>query len=368
MNKVEHKVSIAAIGVLLLKKRGLCLLKKVVNEFTERKDHDDLSDRFYHITLLICAIVSLYSIAGNMIGDFPFRINIKWILLFLISVLSLVFLKKDGLKIRNIFLFFCFLVGFFLPFAFMDSGGSSNNVIAYMFLLLIGIVYLFEGWQRIFLSVSLIIVYVVLNVLEFIHPELVAVYPVKTQLIDRIIQVPFVAVLSFLALLAFTKEYERVHKKLTAFANYDELTGLYNRRIFNRIMDEALKSNDKSIHLALLDLDFFKKINDQHGHNAGDEVLIWLSELLKENFQMNRQIVSRWGGDEFAIIYHGEKKELEDRLDEIQKAFNSYVKDYEKTAGISCSIVSFQNYKTIKETITAADRTLYEAKQKNHVI
>ncbi len=265
------------------------------------------------------------------------------------------------------FFLFWFLIGLFVPFAFMDSGGSVNNIVAYMFLLMIGITYLFDGWRRVLFTVSLIVVYIFMNIIEYFYPELVAVYSPEAQFIDRILQTPFIFVISFHVLLLFAREYERVHRKLLDLANFDELTGLYNRRIFNKIMEEAVQRNDNSIHLVLLDLDFFKKINDQYGHTTGDEVLIWLANLLKQKFPESIQIVSRWGGDEFAVIYHGKRNELELILNDIKSSFHAYVKNYEKTAGISSSIVSFCDYRTTKETIIAADQILYSEKEKNHL-
>jgi len=139
---------------------------------------------------------------------------------------------------------------------------------------------------------------------------MIAVYSGWNQFLDRMIQIPLLLLASFLIILRFANEYERVNQKLDVFANFDELTGLFNRRMFNKAMEETIEDSKEPIHLALLDLDNFKKVNDKYGHYVGDEVLIELSGLLQKIFGFDKHIVSRWGGDEFAIIYYGEKFHL----------------------------------------------------------
>ncbi len=92
--------------------------------------------------------------------------------------------------------------------------------------------------------------------------------------------------------------------KLSVQAYTDALTGLYNRHYF----DVHLKSNAQSYsgtfcHVAMLDIDNFKMINDIHGHAAGDIVLRNVSELLRSNIRKNDALF-RWGGEEFLILLH----------------------------------------------------------------
>lgn len=206
-----------------------------------------------------------------------------------------------------------------------------------------------------------------MHALEYYYPEIITVYSGWNQFVDRMIQIPLLLIAAFLIILQFAKEYEKVNQKLGAFANFDELTGLYNRRIFNKAMEEAIVNNNNPIHLALLDLDNFKKVNDKYGHYIGDEVLKELSNLLIKSFSFDKHIVSRWGGDEFAIIYYGDKKKLIQELKEIKKLFKDYAFAYEETSGISTSVVSFSDYTNISQMLVAADKELYKEKEKNHM-
>ncbi len=321
--------------------------------------------KLYRAILFVGAFLSVISIVGNVISGYPFFLtSIKWVFLFIVAIIALIFSKTPEKTARIMFWIFIFLVFVFLPFAFFNSGGSSNNSIGYTFLLIISIAYLFNGRKRMFLAVALIVVFALLHTLEYLFPQLVTIYPERTQFIDRLIQTPVMLLATFLITLKFTNEYERINRKLNYLANFDELTGLYNRRMFDKAAAEIPVDDDKSAHLALIDLDNFKKVNDKFGHHIGDEVLKELSSLLKKNFGLGKNVVSRWGGDEFAIIYYGDKEEMVRRLEDVRKAFLTYASYREKTLGLSVSIVSFDDYEKASQTFVAADRQLYKEKSR----
>lgn len=87
-------------------------------------------------------------------------------------------------------------------------------------------------------------------------------------------------------------------------ANLDELTGLYNRRFFLDYMDDLLERvriTGEKVHLFLIDLDYFKTINDSLGHDIGDELLIAVSKRIKL-FSQDTHVLARLGGDEFILV------------------------------------------------------------------
>lgn len=95
-----------------------------------------------------------------------------------------------------------------------------------------------------------------------------------------------------------------VEKQLQQVIEQDELTGLYNRRAFNKILKKAIQNaqhKQQSIGFLLIDLDYFKHINDTLGHIAGDHLLQILGQRLNSCFN-HKVVVSRLGGDEFAIV------------------------------------------------------------------
>ncbi len=85
----------------------------------------------------------------------------------------------------------------------------------------------------------------------------------------------------------------------------DPLTGLYNRRYFDRFLPSALRdpARRQGVFLALLDCDGFKRVNDTHGHPAGDEVLATLGRVIGESVREGVDVGFRFGGDEFGVIF-----------------------------------------------------------------
>ncbi len=93
-------------------------------------------------------------------------------------------------------------------------------------------------------------------------------------------------------------------RQLRTFATHDPLTGLCNRRALTERLEQAVarrKRNGTPIALLFLDLDEFKRVNDQHGHNAGDEVLCEVARRLRATTR-EADVVSRFGGDEFVVL------------------------------------------------------------------
>ncbi len=95
-----------------------------------------------------------------------------------------------------------------------------------------------------------------------------------------------------------------LNHRLAQLANYDALTGVANRRHFLdrfRLEVERARRYHRPLGVLLLDIDHFKRINDNHGHQAGDEVLRWLGKLLRENFR-KVDLIGRLGGEEFMVL------------------------------------------------------------------
>lgn len=114
-------------------------------------------------------------------------------------------------------------------------------------------------------------------------------------------------------------ERSKAEQQINHLAYHDDLTGLPNRRFFTQHLDKLLDSANSEKHcfaLLFLDLDSFKKINDNLGHNNGDLLLQLVSERLKLCIRSSKHIVSRMGGDEFTILI----KELKDQREAIEIA------------------------------------------------
>lgn len=158
-----------------------------------------------------------------------------------------------------------------------------------------------------------------------------------------------------------------IQEKLKYIATHDELTGLFNRRCFNDILEEELKviqyRNCQSI-LAILDLDNFKSINDNYGHYEGDKALIRLAKAMKTILQ-DTDIYARMSGDEFVIIFRNSTyKEAEKKLQKIRRYLAEgndliYVDFTYGLAEISNKIPVKRD-----DVFSLADKRMYEYKKK----
>jgi diguanylate cyclase (GGDEF)-like protein len=122
-------------------------------------------------------------------------------------------------------------------------------------------------------------------------------------------------------------------ESLDANSETDFLTGLPNLKSFSKKFEEALSKDNSKVSLIVLDLDLFKKINDKYGHQAGNEVLQHMAEVLK-NFQKNECTVARYGGEEFVLLLPNvEKIEAGKIAEEIRETIAS--EEYEISQSIA---------------------------------
>jgi diguanylate cyclase (GGDEF)-like protein len=99
---------------------------------------------------------------------------------------------------------------------------------------------------------------------------------------------------------------ERLVSALQEQARIDSLTGLVNRRVFDEALERTLtRSAEAGTALVLIDVDAFKTINDSHGHPVGDDVLVHLAGVLREQIRAQDAVLSRLGGDELAVLLPG---------------------------------------------------------------
>ncbi|MDH5553559.1 MAG: diguanylate cyclase, partial [Nitrosomonas sp.] len=100
-------------------------------------------------------------------------------------------------------------------------------------------------------------------------------------------------------------QLRKINTKLKELAITDQLTGLFNRRHFNSVFTRELKRayrNKSDLSLIILDIDFFKKLNDHHGHSEGDRVLTQVSKKIKSFCKRPTDYAFRLGGEEFGIL------------------------------------------------------------------
>jgi two-component system cell cycle response regulator len=167
------------------------------------------------------------------------------------------------------------------------------------------------------------------------------------------------------------KELLETNKRLELLSITDGLTKLYNHRYFQDELARAFEESQRyqrPLSLAIIDLDFFKKVNDTYGHAIGDEVLKAVSRIFQQSIR-STDLTARYGGEEFAVMMP--ETDLSDALVFAEK-IRALVEDHPvhtqagtitATVSIGVGTVPHGQIHTAKELIVAADKALYRAKK-----
>jgi diguanylate cyclase (GGDEF)-like protein len=170
---------------------------------------------------------------------------------------------------------------------------------------------------------------------------------------------------------ALRRQIERQRRELERLATTDVLTGVFNRRVLLERLELELRRCRRygtRLCVLLLDVDYFKRINDGYGHLAGDAVLVTLGQILRTRVR-STDVAGRYGGEEFCVLLPetdlGPGRELAERLRQ-HLAAEVFIADGGTTFGVTCSIgvAHFAEARQqAADLLQAADEALYRAKQ-----
>ena len=174
-------------------------------------------------------------------------------------------------------------------------------------------------------------------------------------------------------LLIYASTVRRLENSLREMANIDPLTGICNRRKMQQILKNALEQPEDVPYqaaVAMLDVDYFKKVNDTYGHDAGDEVLLTLAHMLFEKQEQNDGFhVCRWGGEEFLVFYEKyrcDRSSIVKEFDELRKKIEETViavGNKEIKITVTIGLAFYEEGETIQELTKIADECLYDGKR-----
>jgi two-component system cell cycle response regulator len=165
-------------------------------------------------------------------------------------------------------------------------------------------------------------------------------------------------------------ELNRAKEAMAFQANYDELTGLMNRRAVMKSMAseiERSKRNLQPLYICMCDIDHFKRINDTLGHLAGDAVLKEIAQRFNTCLR-SYDICGRYGGEEFLIILNSNENHVQDVFERVRQAIADTPFTYEQTkldVTISCGVTLLSpptDERNSTQLLSDADAALYEAK------
>lgn len=156
----------------------------------------------------------------------------------------------------------------------------------------------------------------------------------------------------------------KMRSDLKKMIETDPLTNLYNRRSCNNKLN-VLEGEHAKYSIVMCDIDWFKRINDNYGHDAGDYVLVTISTMIRDNIK-DCGFASRWGGEEFLLIYKLDFEQTKKKVEQLQKCIREYDFQYEEhTIKITMTfgITETDPEDSYEDGIKKADDKLYIGKK-----
>ena len=156
-------------------------------------------------------------------------------------------------------------------------------------------------------------------------------------------------------------------KELEFIAANDKLTGIYNRRKFDELLHLELdrtKRYNETFSLILCDVDCFKKVNDTYGHLIGDQVLVKITESIKQSIRLS-DVLARWGGEEFVILLpHTTQEDAGIVAEKIRRGIETTLFESVGKMTISCGVSQVQIGDDRSTFFQRVDSALYQAKKR----
>ncbi len=258
-----------------------------------------------------------------------------------------------------------------LLFTYLIASGGESNTGPLWFYIFPPLLFFLTDLKT---GSAVLLVCCLIAVIVFQFPGL----PLVTAEYSSDFKIRFFATLAFESIFCFVLEASRlrVRNELLALAEAhahaartDELTGLSNRRDMQNHLATEYSRHQRSGHnfsIALIDLDLFKKINDQHGHDVGDEVLRKFAELMQTVIRQT-DVAARWGGEEFLILLPDtsllQALTLAERLRSEVSRQPFRLRKQELAVSISVGVCSIAKVRSLDDLLKQADLNLYRAKE-----
>ncbi len=331
--------------------------------------------------MVICAMLGefLGFIESYLIG-LPFLA----VLLPLISFFLLLFISIWGLKTKKTRLFALIAISssalVLFPLMFFVNGGLYGGMPYYFMVAVLCTALALRGKTRIIVFILSLVEYSFLFALFRYHPELFYEMSNEEAFVDQLMSmlVASIVLFTFSYIVSLQNHHDRNKIEQLSLlyerqANTDELTGLYNRRYFNNFLKLAILTlgDTGKLHIAMLDIDDFKFVNDKYGHPFGDTILRKFATILK-NTETEGCTVCRYGGEEFLILIP--KKNKEEALniveDILEKTRTSIEIVENRFITVSAGFITCTEEMTYDSLLQEVDKKLYTAKSsgKNKVI
>lgn len=331
-----------------------------------------LREKIFWIVILIGTVVTFVTVAitiAEHTGTWAVVSTIGCFLTFVgFFVAGIIIGPKEWL-----YMALCFILYFvILPMDYFLTGGIFSGMPLYFLLCSTLATFGVTGKKK----YPVFILGIISLVITILLGERFSQYVYKMSAKDAVFDIILALVLSSVALFGFIsgcinmyfteqKRADELVVKLQHLSEYDELTQIYNRRMFY----EKIKSEqDEKSYLCMIDIDDFKMINDRYGHLVGDQVLVEIASVINsEVTENNGEIAARFGGEEFVlVIYSNNPDEALERLERVKSKISEINIPAYPGVKITASIGVARGGEEAnsKEMLKKADDNMYEAKKK----
>lgn len=328
------------------------------------KNRDYYTQRKARYTILFICIMGLYGVINGALevivnGDVLFFVIASVAVLLLMVVLS--FMLKKGLLLTVQYTFL--LVGVGIGVQYLDYSTHFQFYTQMIMVLIVGITIHMN-------KVQMLLVYTLVNGLVLFRAYYLYTLITHGYVDDIMLNQSFQAALGIILFSLIIAYFDKVlgkeireTKELGEISVTDSLTHLSNRASLNQSLELITESGEAYI-FGILDIDFFKNVNDKLGHQIGDRVLIALANLMRDHFKEPYSIY-RWGGEEFAVLVSGvDCQEAYEFLDSFRLKVSEHDFDLGYQLTISGGLARAKVTDSRTQVVIDADNALYEAKNR----
>lgn len=357
--------------------RLLHILKLTLKNYTNEMP---MQGKVFFWVAFIGTLFSLFTFVINAFLGLGLTMVFVSVFTTLACLLTMIYSVKTGDYISSAFTLFHALILIIIPFLWIHNAGSKGPT-PYLFIFLIILFGVIMNWgTTVYMFFVQVLSFGLLIGIELNYPHLITGYSSEfVRAMDLFITAIMIGLFLLIIIRQAMREYRskiselnNVQTNLYDLSMRDELTGVHNRRyIMKRIQDELGVENEDKISIIMLDIDNFKSINDQYGHQIGDEVICGVSLLIHSLIRPN-DVIARIGGEEFLVMLHNTGKEDAIRRGEsMRKKIERHDWSSENLkVTVSGGVHECSKGDTLGDVLNDVDQHLYHAKAsgKNQIV
>ncbi len=340
------------------------------------KDLFKLDNKSLEIELMRLWAVQIYVLLNMIIIHFytdTTLLGVRGLILILSLNIPIIFLPQKTKENRVVFIYASLIILTLSCLWYIFGNNGLSSPMASFMLAVPGIALYFLGKKHAFIWLGIIIfLYIFITFGGQILVNNTFTFPEVRRDLESIEELMISFLMLFVTCYIFYT-IKDIKQKLSNIALHDQLTGILNRNGIRAFVDyeqRKFKRNKKPFSVMILDIDYFKKINDTYGHDVGDIVIAKVGQILKDSLR-DSDSTARWGGEEFLILLPETNLEFAiERAEKVRKSIESFrfnAKNMDKNFNITVSIgVSgldgHEDDLNFDELLSQADKGLYKAK------